>query len=222
MSSSSNTIVKLNIGGTLYEVSRSLINSFSDSMLCSIVSNKWKEGSEEQIFIERDGHRFRYVLDYMRDGNVNLPRGECTKSLFTELDYFGIEYDSNKISSNDSLNLFEVTRSYRAYLEKFENMKYAHARSHIEILITIDIINKALEKVDLRSTNIEFKIQYEEDSEFTESNLICKFLLYGLPDKKSCEHIFTRINGHILDLGLKIDSYVIAFDEVFINVKGAS
>ncbi|GFH50201.1 K_tetra-domain-containing protein [Chaetoceros tenuissimus] len=221
MSSSSSTIVKLNIGGTPYEVSRSLINSFPDSMLGSVVSDKWKENSEELIFIERDGQRFRYVLDYMRDGKVNLPRGECVESLCTELDYFGIEYDLKLISSNDRLNVPESIRTFKAYLEDFETMKHTQAMSHIETLITIDIINKALEK--FASCNIEFEVRYSDDSNSTENKLVYEFLRkeLGYGNRKE---IFERINESILDLNLKIvtHQFVRDYHSLSMNVKEAS
>lgn len=84
----------LNVGGTRYDVSDSLLDEFQASMLRRITSDTWNhydisdDGDEakasldlntntnkdnKEIFIERDGGRFKFVLDYMRDGQVVLP-----------------------------------------------------------------------------------------------------------------------------------------------------
>ena len=68
----------------------------------------------------------------MRDKEVTLPKGECVESLCKELEYFGIEYDSTKISSNDNLNIPESIKNFRAYLEKFETMNLTHTRNKIK------------------------------------------------------------------------------------------
>ena len=67
----SDKTVKFNIGGLIHEVSQSVLDMHPDSMLAKSASELWKK--ESNIFIERDGARFRFVLDYMRDGKVNSP-----------------------------------------------------------------------------------------------------------------------------------------------------
>ena len=48
---------------------------------------------KKPLFIERNGTRFQFVLDYMRDGRVSLPYGGIVSkiSLQAELEYFGFE-----------------------------------------------------------------------------------------------------------------------------------
>jgi len=80
-----------NVGGTKYEVSRSLMSEHPDTMLARIASETWQKDPESVVFVGRDGARFGFVLDYMRDGQVSLPaQGQVTKeSLLKELLYFG-------------------------------------------------------------------------------------------------------------------------------------
>ena len=42
------------------------------------------------IFIDRDGLRFRYVLDYLRDHEINLPMTESREAMHKELEYYGL------------------------------------------------------------------------------------------------------------------------------------
>lgn len=54
---------------------QSLLDQHPNTMLARLASETWNgQGKEdEEIFIERDGERFRYVLDFLRHGKVLLP-----------------------------------------------------------------------------------------------------------------------------------------------------
>merc|ERR1740129_2236677 len=79
---------KLNVGGTKYEVSNSLLDCFPNSMLRRITSDAWREGATDsqtmEIFIDRNGERFQYILDFMRDNVVVLPLSVPRGQLITE------------------------------------------------------------------------------------------------------------------------------------------
>jgi hypothetical protein len=59
-------------------------------MLAKSASDQWQEDPESEIFIERDGARFRFVMDYLRDGNVTLPITETKEAFVAELEYYNI------------------------------------------------------------------------------------------------------------------------------------
>lgn len=44
----------------------------------------------EPVFIDRNGDRFDYVLDYMRNGSVTLPITISKDSFLSDLDYYNI------------------------------------------------------------------------------------------------------------------------------------
>lgn len=80
--SNKSATVRFDVGGTVYRVSRSLLDLFPDTMLSRMVSETWQDcsqGGDDQkeeppIFLDRNGDRFQYVLDYMRDDqNPILP-----------------------------------------------------------------------------------------------------------------------------------------------------
>mmetsp|Transcript_30662 Transcript_30662/g.35232 ORF Transcript_30662/g.35232 Transcript_30662/m.35232 type:complete len:155 (-) Transcript_30662:104-568(-) len=98
-----NDTVKYNIGGTHYEVSRSLLETHSDTMLARSASDLWHEDSDSEIFIDRDGNRFRYVLDYMRDGRVDLPVTESKEALIVDLRYYNVQFVECMISNTAAL-----------------------------------------------------------------------------------------------------------------------
>jgi BTB/POZ domain len=130
----SNRRVRFNIGGTKYAVTRSVIDKFPDSMLSKICSDTWNNNEREdgveydnddddgEIFIERDGERFRYVLDYMRDGSVQLPLSIPRGQLVMDLEYYGIDYadESITLSVADPKDLFHGLARYKEYFDQLE------------------------------------------------------------------------------------------------------
>ena len=83
--------VKFNVGGTIYEVSRSLLKRYPDTMLAKSASKRWQEDSMSEIFIERDGDLYRHVLSYLRDGRVVLPLTASREGLILEFQYYGLD-----------------------------------------------------------------------------------------------------------------------------------
>jgi len=89
---SSKGVVKFNVGGIIYEVARSLLEAHPDTMVARMVSEEWQqEKLEAGIFIERDGSRFKYFLDYLRDGKISLPLSESKEAIVDDLKYYGID-----------------------------------------------------------------------------------------------------------------------------------
>lgn len=83
-----NPIIRLNVGGTRYEVSRDTLMRYERSMLASLVSGKWKEGDgDKEIFIDRDGTRFKYILDYLRSDRLHVPHLSDRSTLKDEFDF---------------------------------------------------------------------------------------------------------------------------------------
>lgn len=84
--------VRFNVGGTEYQVARSTLMKFPDTMLAVMVSERWSNESEtnQVLTIDRDPLRFRFILDYYRDGRVNLPLTVSKGEVLTEAAYFGL------------------------------------------------------------------------------------------------------------------------------------
>ena len=102
--------ITFNIGGQRYEISRSLLDQFPETMLTKSASEEWLKDESEEIFIERDGSTFRHVLSYMRDGKVVLPVTEPKKSFVDELTYYGLEMRDEDIDF-DRANLRAISSS---------------------------------------------------------------------------------------------------------------
>lgn len=93
MSTDENTskTVKLNVGGKHFEVSRNLIvKDDTDTMLSRLVSDTWLEDPEKEIFIDRDGDIFSYILNYLRQGEIMIPETMSMDQFLKDLDFYGI------------------------------------------------------------------------------------------------------------------------------------
>lgn len=94
MSDCKSKTVRLNVGGTNYEVSRNTLERCEGSMLASLISDHWKEGNSDDdkpIFIDRNGLLFQYVLDYLRTNKIHLPSSVSQAAVNEEFAYYGID-----------------------------------------------------------------------------------------------------------------------------------
>ena len=66
-------------------------------MLARKATEQRQEAPASEIFIKRDGLRFRYVLDYMTDDKVVLPLTESKEIILAELECYGIVVDVNNV-----------------------------------------------------------------------------------------------------------------------------
>ena len=69
-------IVRLSVGGIHFETSiETLCKGDPDSMLSAMFSGRHNVMKDEEgrYFIDRDGTHFRYILNYLRDGNTYIP-----------------------------------------------------------------------------------------------------------------------------------------------------
>ena len=83
------TTIHFNVGGQLYQVAQSLLEQYPSTMLYCAAAERWQTNPKSTIFIEGDGERFRYCLDYMRRQRVDLPVNIPKAAVLADLDYYG-------------------------------------------------------------------------------------------------------------------------------------
>lgn len=66
----STDIVCLNVGDQLFTTTKSTLNRYPSTALKSILKNCDREG---KVFIDRDGRMFKYILGFLRTGELCLP-----------------------------------------------------------------------------------------------------------------------------------------------------
>ena len=69
------SIIDINVGGHVYTTSFASLTRYPDSMLGVMFSGRRPvaKDSRGSFFIDRDGPMFRYVLNFLRSSNLNLP-----------------------------------------------------------------------------------------------------------------------------------------------------
>ena len=71
------SIVKLNVGGQYFTTSLQTLTRDPNSMLGAMFSGRHEVPTTEDgsFFIDRDGTYFRFILNYLRNGELILPEG---------------------------------------------------------------------------------------------------------------------------------------------------
>lgn len=84
-------IVHFNVGGMRYDVAEDTLMKYEDTMLAKMVSEKWhKENGQEPLFIDSNGERFQYILDWYRNGRIDLPKTISVDAIRNEASFFGL------------------------------------------------------------------------------------------------------------------------------------
>lgn len=84
-------VVTFNIGSIRYQVSKELLNKYSNTMLYTVAVEMETSNDDVPIFIDGNSERFPFVLDYMRYHKVELPSFIGKESLLKDLDYYGFQ-----------------------------------------------------------------------------------------------------------------------------------
>ncbi|KAK3577459.1 hypothetical protein CHS0354_032310 [Potamilus streckersoni] len=86
--------IKLDVGGSIYTTSRLTLTKEADSMLAAMFSGRHEiiEETDGSVFIDRDGKHFRYILNYLRDGGINIDTLPRNRQVLKEIRHEAIYY----------------------------------------------------------------------------------------------------------------------------------
>jgi len=87
-------LVKLNVGGHLFSTSLETLTKDPGSMLHAMFSGRFdtKPSEDGSYFIDRDGTHFRYILNYLRTGQLIVPQDKTVfKELLAEAEFYQVE-----------------------------------------------------------------------------------------------------------------------------------
>jgi hypothetical protein len=116
--------IVFNVGGVKYEVSRSLLDMYPDTMLARSASKEWTAGKTGEIFLERNGARFQFVLDYLRDGKVSLPLTASKAAVLADLVYYGVENVDEDTIDETLTNAAHAARGINHIYEALSDLGY--------------------------------------------------------------------------------------------------
>ncbi|OII76936.1 potassium channel tetramerization domain-containing protein [Cryptosporidium andersoni] len=90
--------IRVNVGGVIYETTKeTLASSYGGASYFSICLS---ENNKEEIFVDRNGQLFQYILDYLRTGSiVSIPEKiHILRGLILEADFYLLEPLSNALT----------------------------------------------------------------------------------------------------------------------------
>ena len=118
-------LVRLNVGGTKYITEKATLRKYPDSVLGAMFRGNipLSTDGDGYYFIDRCGHIFQYILQFLRSGKLILPKGFCELELLEEeASFYEIEdlistmnnHKSEKEEDYDHVLLF-CKAHYEAY-----------------------------------------------------------------------------------------------------------
>lgn len=90
-------LVNLNVGGKKFTTTINTLTKYEDSMFPVLLSGKFKENPANEIFIDRDGQAFKYIMTFLRNGEYIAPSDPAMQKLVNcEIEYYGLTCLLNK------------------------------------------------------------------------------------------------------------------------------
>ena len=213
--------VRFNVGGRIYEVSRSLLDRYPDTMLARMASDTWSplqrdessdesgehengddddddtpicngDGGKKALFIDRNSDRFQYCLDYMRDGGIaGLPMTVSKDAVLHDLAYYGF-HDVDPSSISVQLSLSMIKTSHE-YIQSLELDLNKKLRASIQNQKYLKLVLFLLDS-------------YRKDASLEQSVPQVHASYYTAVELTKGDR--SRFNAHLEDIGFKIKNVV--------------
>ena len=128
-------IIKLNVGGVLYQTTQDTLTKDQDSMLASMFSGRHPLKPDENgyHFIDRDGKLFEYILKFLRDDKIylkNIP-DVTLECILDEANYYCLSRLINFIGDNMKQSTPQELEDDNR--KKIENIKMVCAAKNFDI-----------------------------------------------------------------------------------------
>lgn len=116
--------VRLDVGGKYYSTSVSNLTKYSGSMLAAMFSGRHQVVKDEKgrVFIDRDGKLFRYILDFLRNDEWDLPNNDpyLLRKILQEIDFYGLPPPGSANTSPTTLAMTTIAGSDLTRTAEFE------------------------------------------------------------------------------------------------------
>ncbi|XP_069615457.1 BTB/POZ domain-containing protein KCTD14 [Ranitomeya imitator] len=217
-------VVQLNIGGDIYTTTVGTLKKYQESKLFEMFNGlpKLRTDVEGRYFIDREGKYFRYILDYLRSGQVPT---EYIHEVYKEALFYEIESLVKKLEETPQIFGEQVGR--KQFLARVPNYS-----ENIEVMIRI----ARAEVVASRFSNVLVCIVRTEDDASkcldalnaldTDKESVVKFGPWkaspGISDLLDCIRADIEDKGykvlyspHVADKGFRFKSYDFLYKFVF-------
>ncbi|XP_022810466.1 uncharacterized protein LOC111347492 [Stylophora pistillata] len=100
--------IKLNVGGKIYKTTQETLRKDPNSMLCAMFSGRFELKQDEEdgaYFIDSDPELFRYILNYLRKGELHFPEDKAIrKDLLAEAKFYQVQGIIDELEKTSSLS----------------------------------------------------------------------------------------------------------------------
>ena len=149
-------LIYLNVGGTKYTTTRNTLTKYPQSLLGRMFDKecpfKLTFDKENNVFLDRDGEMFKYILRYLRDNR--LPPSKKMSYFETEAEYFCLPIDKMSANNENDGKLKEEVANNYIYNTDDRNLEYAIKEAIMNIEYNL--------KKGLPTTIFRYKLDREE------------------------------------------------------------
>jgi hypothetical protein len=193
-------IFNLNVGGVLHTTTRSTLLSHTDTFFTALLSGKvptYTDGNGN-IFIDRDGELFKYVLNYLRCGTIYLPHSHHYLHQYFEIkaeaEFFGLT-DMAKLLQKDIDLLEQASRQ----VAKQQNAQGKEIKAEAEFFGLTDMAKLLQKDVNLLEQALR-QVGKQQNAQGKEIKAKAEF--FGLTDSdiaKSLHSLHSREDINLLE-----------------------
>jgi len=126
----SNSLIKLNVGGQIFETSVHTVTKYPGSMLCAMFSHT-KNGispmpttRDGHYFLDADPEYFRIILNWLRLGEIVTEDSNSLKGVMALANYFGLEELMEEISMRSQIKT--DTKPFTFWRKPIPEIVYLH------------------------------------------------------------------------------------------------
>jgi hypothetical protein len=82
--------IKLDVGGRYFSVTLDMMLKYPNSFFARLFSGRWEDqiGSDGAYYINRSGDHFHHVVNFLRDGGLDVSLSEDHRALCREADFY--------------------------------------------------------------------------------------------------------------------------------------
>lgn len=190
-------ILTINVGGTKYTTFMKTLTKYKESKLAKLCTDAQGDprDAEGNLFIDRDGDLFKYVLRFLQTGKLNLPeRFSDTDALAVEASYYGLEqlkkeieqyrrtraemiwvYSFEDYGSHETTVQYYVSKNTITHYPKFFNQYNSNAEKKISIPTPVTYSTVSLKQDPIVFFETLAKEGFEQKGSYAGCTLYCKY-----------------------------------------------
>ena len=130
-------IIRLNIGGKLFQTTKETLLSHGENFFSSLISGVIPSTKDETgaYFVDRNGRFFEPLLDYLRTGSLHIPKNMLRTSVLQEAAFYSIIVPELEIYlEGTDYCILEISATYRIHSKIFFRLYHRSIASKPQVV----------------------------------------------------------------------------------------